>query len=412
MIFFVDVLIRFIFLFLLDLYTWQAIKTVFPDKPMIKWGYWGFHILLYLSTLLLTGGGGMGQIKVKYTFWFFSCIIALYIPKLLIVSVLLIEDLSRVIRWIWGMFSKHEVPESPTNTISRARFISQLGLFAGAVPLLAILNGMIRTKYNYKINRVNIPIKNLPDSFEGFTITQISDLHTGSFDNKSAVRKGMERINELRSDLIVFTGDLINFNVKEIEGFQEIYSVLSAKEGILAVLGNHDYYYSNREAPEAEKNAHFEEVTRQHATFGWKLLRNESHLIERNGEKLAILGVENWGKSPYFPQKGDISLAKKGAEEATVKILLSHDPSHWNAKVRPEHQDISLTLSGHTHGFQFGIEIPGFKWSPAQFAYPQWAGLYQEGEQYLYVNRGFGFLGFSGRVGIRPEIVQFTLVKA
>lgn len=410
MTFYLSVLIRIALLLLLDFYTWQAVKTVFPDKPWIKWGYWGFHILLYIAMALLIQG--IGQIKIRYSFWFFSAIIALYVPKLLIVSVLLMEDITRIVRWIWVNLFPSDKPEIPLNTISRARFLSQLGLIAGAVPFLAILNGMIRTKYDYKVNRIKVPVKDLPDAFNGFTITQISDLHTGSFDSKSAVSKGMDMINEVKSDLIVFTGDLINFHVKEVEGFEAIYSKLTAKEGILAVLGNHDYYYPDREAPDSERDAHFEKVTKVHGTYGWKLLRNENHIIEREGKKLAILGVENWGKSPYFPKKGDLELAKKGAEETEVKILLSHDPSHWGAKVMPEHKDICLTLSGHTHGFQFGIEIPGFKWSPAQFAYPQWAGLYQEAEQFLYVNRGFGFLGFSGRVGIRPEIAVLELVKA
>jgi predicted MPP superfamily phosphohydrolase len=397
----VSLLIRFAFLFVLDLYAFQAVKTIFPTNV---------GIILYLIAASLLAPQAK-DIPVKYLFLVFSVIIALYVPKILMSFVLLLEDASRLFRYFYHIISPPPITTAG-NMISRARFISQMSMLLGIVPFAAIINGVIRTKYNYKVNRIKIPILDLPTQFEGFTITQISDLHTGSYDNLAAVSRGMDMINELKSDLIVFTGDLINFHVSEVEGFQPIYSKLSAKEGVLAVLGNHDYYYREREAGQAEKDAHFEKVTQVHGTYGWKLLRNENHIIEKEGQKLAVIGVENWSKSPYFPRKGEMDKAIQGAEDAAVKVLLSHDPSHWDGEILPKYPSVHLQLSGHTHGFQFGIEIPGFKWSPAKIAYPQWAGLYQKAHQYLYVNRGFGFLGFSGRVGIRPEIAVLELVKA
>lgn len=408
----ISILIRVLFLFLIDLYAYQAFKTVFPDKPAVKIGYWVFHLVLYIGTGILLPMLFNGSVKPSHIFLIFSGIIALYVPKMLISLVLGVEDITRLFRFIASFFTQNELIAANGHKISRARFLSQTALVLGAIPFIAIINGIIRTKYNYQINKIKIPILNLPTEFEGFTITQISDLHSGSYDDLDAVSHGMDLVNAQNSDIIVFTGDLINFNINEVEGFQPIYSKLKSKEGVLAILGNHDYYYTNREADKAEKDAHFEKVTSTHATYGWKLLRNENHIIQRGQAKLAMLGVDNWGKGPYFPKEGKLDLAIKGAENADVKVLLSHDPSHWDAIVRPEFPGVHLTLSGHTHGFQFGIEIPGFKFSPAQWMYPQWAGLYSEGEQHLYVNRGFGFLGFSGRVGIRPEITVLELVRA
>ncbi|MBX7242493.1 MAG: metallophosphoesterase [Bacteroidia bacterium] len=416
MTFYLSVLIRIALLLLLDFYTWQAVKTVFPDKPWIKWGYWGFHILLYIAMALLIQG--IGQIKIRYSFWFFSAIIALYVPKLLIVSVLLMEDITRIVRWIWVNLFPSDKPEIPLNTISRARFLSQLGLIAGAVPFLAILNGMIRTKYDYKVNRIKVPVKDLPQEFEGFTITQISDLHTGSFDSKAAMERGIDLVNAQNSDTIMFTGDLVNFKLDEVEGFKEIYSKLKAKEGVFSVLGNHDYYGLKDHNFSDKSHPYFQKIKDIHSSYGWQLLMNQHALIRRGEKSLAVIGVENQGKKPaegqraYFPREGKLPQAYAGAESAEVKVLMSHDPSHWDEEVITDFKDIQLTLSGHTHGFQFGIEIPGLKWSPAKLMYPRWAGLYQDSQQHLYVNRGFGFLGFSGRVGIRPEIAVLELVKA
>lgn len=410
---FLSIMLRLLFLLVLDIYTYQAVKTAFPDKTWLKITYWAVHFLVYLAMGLFMEFGSRGaDAKLSYVFWFFSAIIALYVPKLLISTILLFEDGGRLIRWILSKLQTTPIDADPVAAISRSKFLNRIALLAGAVPFAAILNGMIRTKYNYQVNRIKVPIKDLPADFEGFTITQISDLHTGSYDNKEAMSRGIDLVNDQKSDVIVFTGDLVNFSLKEVEGFEEVYKKLTAKEGVFSVLGNHDYYgikdrnFSDKSLP------YFEQLRNIHKSYNWNLLMNQNALIQRGDSTLAIIGVENQGKGPYFPREGDLKKAAEGTENAAVRVLLSHDPTHWREEVLKAFTDIDLTLSGHTHGFQFGIEIPGFKWSPAKLMYPEWAGLYQEARQFLYVNRGFGFLGFSGRVGIRPEITVLELVRA
>lgn len=409
--FYISMILRILFLFALDVYTYQAVKAAFPDKPWIKFAYWGLHLIIYAAVTFLILRGEQSNWKLSHIFWIFSGIIALYVPKLLIVIVLLFEDITRAFRWVGHLISP-PIDVNPSNAISRSKFLSQLALVAGTVPFVAIVNGIFRTKYNYKVNKITLPIIDLPAEFQGFTITQISDLHTGSFDSKVSMEKGIDLVNAQKSDVILFTGDLVNFKLAEVEGFHPIYSKLTAKEGVFSVLGNHDYYGIPHRNFSDKTQPYFQQLKDIHASFGWNLLMNQSAAIQRGDKSLAIIGVENQGKGPYFPREGRLGDAIKGVENANVKILMSHDPSHWNEEVTTQFKDIHLTLSGHTHGFQFGIEIPGFKWSPAKLMYPQWAGLYQEAKQYLYVNRGFGFLGFSGRVGIRPEITVLELVQA
>lgn len=407
-----SIILRILFLFILDLYAYQAVKTAFPDKSWVKLAYWGFHIVLYIAVTAMILTFKENSLKLSQVFWIFSGIIALYVPKLLIVIVLLFEDISRVFRALYQLIAAKPIDGNPSSAISRSRFLSQLSLIAGAVPFVAVLNGMIRTKYNYKVNKIQIPIQDLAAEFQGFTITQISDLHTGSYDNKSAMERGIDMVNEQKSDVILFTGDLVNFKLDEVEGFKEIYAKLTAKDGVFSVLGNHDYYGIKDRNFSNKSNPYFQQLRDIHASYNWNLLMNQNATIQRGDKTLAIIGVENHGKGEYFPREGKLHEAIKGVENADVKVLMSHDPSHWDEEVNKKYKDIHLTLSGHTHGFQFGIEIPGFKWSPAKLMYPRWAGLYQEAKQYLYVNRGFGFLGFSGRVGIRPEITVLELVKA
>ncbi|MFN0202656.1 MAG: metallophosphoesterase [Bacteroidia bacterium] len=412
---------------LLDFYTYQAVKTAFPDKPWVKIAFWAIHIAIYISLFALIFMMPQGAVKTKYAFLYVAFIVLMYIPKLFIAPILLFEDISRLIRWIYQYINTSEIldEDGVVKKISRAKFLSQMALGVSIIPFGTILYGVLRTKYNYQVQKIKVAIKDLPQEFIGFTITQISDLHTGSYENKAAVAKGMELVNAQNSDMIVFTGDLINWSIKEIEGFQEVYSKLKAKEGVFSILGNHDYYGGKADRLEREVNGeketyrkfkkddpHLKQVMESHATFGWKLLVDEHIRIEKNGKKLALMGVGNCGRLPHFPNEGDLTKAYQGTEDSDVKILLSHDPTHWEAEVLKNFPDIDLTLSGHTHGAQFGIEIPGLRWSPVQYIYKQWAGLYQQGKQYLYVNRGFGFLGFSGRIGIRPEITVLELVQA
>jgi len=411
----------------LDFYGYQAFRTALGKARWLPWLYWGFHLLLYAGIAVLIANG---RETPRWFFTsFFSFWVVCYLPKLFLALPLLIEDVGRLARWSWRRLTTSRVAppagaaaepgpdltaqsSSGSNKISRSKFISQLALGIASVPFAGTLYGVTLGKYDYRLRRVKIPIANLPQAFEGFTITHISDIHTGSFDDKRAVWRGIEMVNEQNSDLIFFTGDLINTYIDEVKGYEDIFSSLTAPQGVFSVLGNHDYGNYAQWPDERAKADHFKKVIDTHGQFGWNLLMNEHQLIQRDGHRLAIIGVENWGKSRHFPKKGDLAKALDGARDAEVKLLLSHDPSHWDAQVRPEYNDIDVTFSGHTHGFQFGVEIPGVKWSPAQYMYEEWAGLYQKENQYLYVNRGFGFLGFAGRVGIWPEVTVIELTRA
>jgi len=275
-----------------------------------------------------------------------------------------------------------------------------------------LIYGMVKGAHKYQIRQVSIPIKNLPTSFEGLKIIHISDIHSGSFYDKEAVLKGINMVIDEKPDLVFFTGDLVNNEASEIADYMDVFSKIKAPLGVFSVLGNHDYGdYIPWSSPEA-KVKNLKTLMQHHADMGWKLLMDEHTVISKNGESITILGVQNWGAKGRFPKYGDLSKAARGTENHKVKLLLSHDPSHWDAQVLKDFPDIDAMFSGHTHGMQFGIEIPGFKWSPIQYMYKQWAGLYSEGHQHLHVNRGFGFLGYPGRVGIWPEISVISLVGA
>jgi uncharacterized protein len=293
--------------------------------------------------------------------------------------------------------------------ITRLKFLSYISVGIAAVPFLSLVYGMFRGAFRYTLHEVTVKSPKLPAAFHGLRIVQISDIHTGSFTDNSHLEKAFSIVLDQKPDIIFFTGDLVNNSTDETIGFLDTYKKLNAPMGVYSVFGNHDYGdYIQWDSPEA-KAANLEALKKVHADSGWRLLMNEHVALERNGEKIALLGIENWGGSLHFPKYGKMDLAHKGTEEYPFKILLSHDPSHWSKQVKQEYKDVDLTLSGHTHGMQFGIEIPGFKWSPVKYLYPQWAGLYKEGDQYLYVNRGLGFLGYPGRVGIWPEITVMTL---
>ena len=251
---------------------------------------------------------------------------------------------------------------------------------------------------------------NLPPAFKGLKIVQISDIHSGSFDNRKAVEKGVQKILDLKPDLILFTGDLINDRATEMMGYEDVFSRLKAPMGVFSTLGNHDYGdYVNWPTEEA-RNQNIEDLKKLQADMGWRLLMNEHVVLEKDGQEIALIGIENWSAKARFPKHGKMWEAYPGAEKYPFKILMSHDPSHWDAEVRPKYGDIDLTLAGHTHGMQFGVEIPGFRWSPVKYVYDEWMGLYEKGKQKLYVNRGYGFIGYPGRVGILPEITLIELV--
>ena len=326
--------------------------------------------------------------------------IALYVPKLFPISVGLLEDVFRSGKFVVGQ-----------GWSSRRQFVATLGWGLAAIPFLGILHGVFRGRFKYRVltNRVVIP--GLPKAFHGFRIVQISDIHSGSFSDPDEVRRGVDMVVAQQADAVVFTGDLVNNVAEEMNPWIDLFKQIHAPFGVFSILGNHDYGDYWQWPSATAKVDNFNALCATHAKLGWTLLRNEHRLIEKDGEHLEIVGIENWGKPP-FPQYGDLEQALDGLPLDSPKVLLSHDPSHYDAQVVQHPANIALTLSGHTHGMQFGIEIPGWlKWSPVKFKYPKWAGNYPEADQprTLYVNRGFGYLAFPGRVGIWPEITVHEL---
>jgi predicted MPP superfamily phosphohydrolase len=297
--------------------------------------------------------------------------------------------------------------------ISRSAFLSWLGVITGGTLFGSLVYGF-SNKYDYHLRKIKLKFNNLPPAFKGFRIVQISDIHSGSFNNKEAVSRGVDMVLQQKPDLILFTGDLVNDCAIEMTDYVDVFNRIKAPYGVYSTLGNHDYgdYYwgVNPQGKAAtEKANNMKHLKQIHANMGWRLLMNEHVVIEKDGQAFALIGIENWGAKAGFPKYGRMDLAYPGAEKYPFKILMSHDPSHWDAQVRPQYSAIDLTLAGHTHGMQFGVESPWFKWSPVQWVYKQWAGLYKEGSQYLYVNRGYGFIGYPGRVGILPEITVIEL---
>lgn len=404
-------LILLAILLALDVYAFQAIRSwLSPYKPARrKLGYaiyWGISILAFAFLLLnvfevTEDWSKAAKMAVRVSLFLF------WICKLPIVILLGIDDLRRGVTW--GLNKVSPVTERDT---SRSRFMSKLALIAGGVPLATLTYGVVRNAYRYRRFAVDVPVKNLPAGLEGLKIVQISDMHSGSWTQTEPLKKAVEMINAENPDVVCFTGDLVNDQAVEILPYIDIFKQVKGKYGVFSILGNHDYGDYHQWPSPAEKEANMERLYQMHADLGWDLLRDENRILEINGHKLGILGVENWGAAFRFPRKANLPKATAGTEDCDCKVLLSHDPTHWDAKIRPGYPDIDLTLSGHTHGFQFGVEIPGFRWSPAQYIYKHWAGLYREGDQSLYVNRGLGFLGYPGRVGILPEVTVLTLTSS
>jgi uncharacterized protein len=400
-------------LYLIDAYVFQGIKTFsfgIVNETIRNWclrSYWGiniaFYIVFFIALVSLDRSKGM-QLTQIITF---NAFIALFIPKLVFSGFLFAEDVVRLAQGIWNTTMQRS---SDDFIPSRRLFVAQLAMGAAAIPFGAILYGMVKGKYSYRVHRHTIHFPDLPDAFDGFKITQLSDIHAGSFDNIEAVKRGVALANAQQSDIIVFTGDLVNNEAAEIIPYQSVFQSLEAPFGKFSILGNHDYGDYKAWGSLSEKQNNFRALLRYHAEMGFRLLLDEHLMIEKDGQSLALIGVENWGHG--FAQYGDLAAATKGLPDDCFAILLSHDPTHWEKQVKQLTKKIHLTLSGHTHGAQMGVELGNFKWSPIKFRYPKWAGLYQEAGKYLYINRGFGFLGFSGRVGILPEITVLELKKA
>lgn len=393
----------------LDLYAFQAFKTVTKNNWILV-AYWVLTLLVVGNFVAHYYGfnrrDGFSH-SHGYAFAFF---IALLVPKMILLISMLGEDIFRVPLAIYRYFTEGDSAKG-NYFASRRQFISKVALGLAAIPFASILYGIYKGKYNFKVLNYTLHFEDLPDAFDGYKLTQISDVHSGSFDNQEKVSYAIDLINEQQSDAIVFTGDMVNNKAEEMHPYIDMFSRLSAKDGLFSVLGNHDYGDYVRWESESKKEKNLNDLKAIQKQIGFDLLLNESRFIERDGERIAIVGVENWGKGG-FKKAGDLKKAVSLVDKDDFKVLLSHDPSHWEAQVVPDDYHYHLTLSGHTHGMQFGIEIPGwFKWSPVKWRYKQWAGIYQELGQYINVNRGFGYLAFPGRVGIWPEITVIELKK-
>ncbi len=401
-------LITLLLLVFFQWYSYQALKTAISNR-WILYGYVFFTVIIVGNLLfytLILERNTTNEPRLMYAIGFF---LSLLIFQLLVSVILLAEDVFRIPQALYSFLKR--VPEQTQFIPSRRKIISQIALGLASIPFASLLYGMYRGKYNYKVLSYNLEFEDLPDAFDGFKITQISDIHSGSFDNQTKVQYGVDLVNQQKSDLVLFTGDLVNNRADEIKPWIKIFNKIKAEFGVFSILGNHDYGdYMRWESP-AAKRKNMEDLYDAHNEMGWDLLLNESRFIEKDGDRLAIIGVENWGSG--FKKAGDLNKALNKVSEKDFKILMTHDPSHWEAQVIPHPFKIHLTLSGHTHGMQFGIEIPGIiKWSPAKWRYKQWAGVYGENKQYLNVNRGFGYLAYPGRVGMWPEVSVITLSKS
>ena len=391
----------------LDFYVFYAIRSTIEGfspvwRKTILIGYWVLGVLSLIGVLLYRqiDPKTFQNLRLYITTAFF----VLFIGKLFASAFLLVEDLRRLVVWVINLFPAVEDKYSA----SRSDFMKKTAIVAGAIPVASMTFGIISGAHDYRVRKRVITSPNLPKAFDGIRVAQISDIHTGSFFNKIAVQGGVDMLNAEKPDIAFFTGDLVNNKSEEAKEYLDIFKKVSAPLGVYSVMGNHDYGdYAEWSSAQA-KQKDIRNLHDMHAYMGYDLLLNENRTIKIDGEQIAILGCENWGAG-RFSKYGDMTKTVEGLQEQPYRILLSHDPSHWDAQIRPEYSNIDLMLAGHTHGMQFGIEIGDFRWSPAKYQYKQWADLYQEGNQYLYVNRGYGFIGYPGRIGILPEITILEL---
>ena len=390
----------------IDLYAFQSVKTLVKN-PVLWKVYWGVNLaVIAFFTYRATTYDNTNVASSLYFTYAIGLLIISVVPKLIITSGMLLEDLSRFFVGVIRFFST----DKPASFMpDRRAFVSKIALGLASIPFAAILYGMTKGKYNYQIVKHHLFFDDLPAAFDGFSITHISDVHSGSFDNPAKIAHGMDLINAQQSDLICFTGDLVNNVAEEMDLWIDDFKSLKAPFGKFSILGNHDYGEYVKWNTVEEKEANFQAVKDVHPKMGFRLLLNEHVSIVKDGEKIELIGVENWGVR--FKKAGDLPKASQKVSDPAFKIVLSHDPSHWDHEIKDHPSKYHLTLSGHTHGMQFGIDIPGFKWSPVQYIYKRWAGIYEEAGRYINVNRGFGFLAFPGRVGIWPEISVITLHK-
>lgn len=412
----------------LDAYVFYALRSIMANAaPRLR--SVAFTLFWVLSAMVMATIIFYGKIPwakfMQARAYYLTFVFSFTVAKLTIALFLLIDDGRRAVMWVVekvrsapavaAAVKAREDGNRETEGMSRSRFLLKSGFLVGGTMMGTLLYGL-SNKYNYHVRKLRLAYPNLPAAFKGLKIVQISDIHSGSFNDKEAVKRGVELIQAQKPDLVLFTGDLVNDRSLEMDDYMDVFDKITAPMGVYSTLGNHDYgdyypwpdYDNNRRSRLKAQN--LEVLKGIHAKMGWRLLMNENKILEKDGQQIALLGVENWSMNPRFPRLGDMKAAYEGTKDIPFKILLSHDPTHWDGQIRTEYPDIDLMLAGHTHGMQFGVEIPFFKWSPAQYIYRQWAGLYEDGKQRLYVNRGFGFLGYPGRVGILPEITVIELV--
>ena len=410
-----------IVLLLIDFYIYKALRATqlqWAASPLFPKIWWGYSLLLTICIFV--------SIYISIPLMFRSIILVAFfltfISKFTFILILLADDIRRGGVWLKRLLmpkkaqvepvqnSDAPLPEKPVKGISRSQFLTKAGILVAAAPMAPLGWGVISGAYDYRVRREKLYLPNLPKEFHGMKIGQLSDVHSGSFYNKTAVQGGVDLLLAEKPDVVFFTGDLVNYLANEMRDYQDIFAKVQAPLGVFSTLGNHDYgdYHFGPE-PSTAKTKNLQDVKDVHRVMGWNLLLNENRRLKINNEEIGIIGVENWGTG-RFPKHGRLDLALQGTEEVPVKLLLSHDPSHWRAQVLSQ-PDVDVMFAGHTHGMQFGVRMGNIKWSPAQYIYKEWAGLYRQGQQQLYVNTGFGFLGYPGRVGILPEITVFELVK-
>ena len=389
-------------LFALEFYVYQAFKTV-TSNNYLRIAYWVVTILVYIFFLYEVFNFKRTDRDHHRVQLVASVFLIFLLPKLFIILFLLIDDFGRGINYILQSFGSTE-----THVPDRRKFLSIIGLGSAAVLSGLFLDGIIFGKYRHTVRKVKLKISGLPNSFKGYKIIQISDVHSGSFFHPEKLQKAIDLINEEQPDLVLFTGDMVNNYATEFEPFVPLFKTIKSKDGKFSILGNHDYGDYGEWTSAAEKAQNIPDLIALQKLAGFEMLRNEHRIIEKNGEKLYIVGVENWGEKP-FPQYGDLDKATIGIPAEAAKILMSHDPTHFDAVVKNHPSNVQVTLSGHTHGMQFGLDLKNVRWSPVQYRYKKWADLYESSGKFLYVNRGFGVIGYPGRVGIDPEITLLEL---
>lgn len=400
-----------IFLAWVEVYAYQATKTVIvkkkeSTKKWVKGLYLGQAIAVF-GLMLYLRFSQYGTVTFSFLI---SMVFMTYMAKLVGMIFVFIDDFRRVIKWFFDRKKNRRAREKMAGKrIPRSQFLARTAVVAATLPIVTMSFGIVSGAYDYRVRRRKVYLPNLPKSFEGITIGQLSDIHSGSFFDKKAVQGGVDLLLNEKPDVVFFTGDLVNNETKELTDYFDIFSKVKADMGVYSTLGNHDYGDYKQWSSVAAKTKNLQDMVEAHRRLGWKLMLNENTSLEQGGDKMAIIGVENWGAG-RFAKYGKLDEAYRNAE-GDVKLLLSHDPSHWDSQVRPNYKDIDLMFAGHTHGMQLGVEIGDFRWSPSKYIYKQWADLYKEENQYLYVNRGFGFLGFPGRIGIYPEITILELTS-